>query len=125
MKLLALSFAGDPQSSLLAGASWTERLVLGPFGTSLAVIAVAWFGLEMLGGRLSPKRGGQLALGCFILFSAPAIARAFMGLAQQENEGAPQVQAQVIPAPPPPVSPPARTNPNPFDPYAGAPGPTN
>lgn len=75
MLLLTRSAAVEPQSSIVASASWIERLVTGPLSTSLAMIAAAWFGLALLGGRLSFKRGGLLVLGCFILFGAPAIAR--------------------------------------------------
>lgn len=113
---LTLSAAVDPQSSAFAGAGWIERLIAGPLGTSLAVMAVAWFGLALLGGRLSFRRGGLLVLGCFILFSAPVMARVLLGMAHQAGGGAAQVQPQEIAVPPPPAAP----SPPAYDPYAGA-----
>ena len=113
---LSASALSGSQTGAFAGADWIERLITGPLGTSLAVIAVAWFGFALLGGRLPFRRGGLLVLGCFVLFSAPVMARALLGLAQQSGGGAAEVQPQeiVVPPPPPAPSPPA------YDPYAGA-----
>jgi type IV secretory pathway VirB2 component (pilin) len=98
-----------------AAAGWVERLLIGPLGTSLAVIAVAWFGFGLLSGRLSVRRGGLLILGCFILFGAPSLARGLLGLAGETGGARPMPVPQTITPPPPAVpSPPA------FDPYAGA-----
>lgn len=116
MALLISSVTFDPHGSAFAGVSWIERLVVGPLGASLAVIAVAWFGLVMLSGRLSLKRGGLLLLGCFILSSAPIMARALLGFSQQTSGGATQIQPQEIVVPPPRALP---SPPN-YDPYAGA-----
>lgn len=78
----------------------------------LAVIAVGWFGFELLTGRVSLHRGATVILGCFILFGAPAIARALLGGAQEAGDGAGLERPGVITPTPP--SPPA------YDPYAGA-----
>jgi type IV secretory pathway VirB2 component (pilin) len=115
MLLLTLSAAIEPQSSVVASASWIELLITGPLGTSLAMIAVAWFGLALLGGRLSFRRGGLLVLGCFILFRAPTIARELMGLA---GRGGGQIAAPEL-SPAAPLQPPPLLPPQP-DPYAGA-----
>ncbi|HCF24240.1 MULTISPECIES: TrbC/VirB2 family protein [unclassified Novosphingobium] len=102
-------------SAPFAAAGWMERLLIGPIGTSLAVIAVAWFGLGMLSGRLAMRRGALLVLGCFILFGAPVIARGLLNLAGETGGSRPAPVALTITPPPPAV-----TAPPAFDPYAGA-----
>jgi type IV secretion system protein VirB2 len=109
--LVSIPSGGDP----FAAASWVERLLTGPLGTSLAVIAVAWFGFGMLTGRLAVRRGALLVLGCFILFGAPGIARGLLGLAG-DARGARPMPVPLTITPPPPAVP----APPPFDPYAGA-----
>ena len=96
--------------------NWIEQVLLGPLGTSLAVIAVAWFGFEMLTGRLSPRRGGLLVLGCFVLFNASGLARALVDLARGSGAASGPIATQQITVP----LPPAPGNPPPYDPYAGA-----
>ena len=44
----------------------------------LCVLAVAFVGMLMLTGRLALREGLRVALGCFILLGAPAIASAFV-----------------------------------------------
>lgn len=102
-------------SAPFAAAEWIERLLIGPVGTSLAVISLAWFGLGMLTGRLAVRRGALLVLGCFVLFGAPVIAKGLLGLAGEAGGARPAPVALTINPPPPAVrQPPA------FDPYAGA-----
>lgn len=103
-------------SSALAGLSeWIAHTLTGSVGTIVAVLAIAAVGVEMLRGRLAVRDGARVALGCFILFSAPIIARTLVALtmlpAIQPNE--------VYNAPPPTITAPmpSRTN---RDPYAGA-----
>ena len=103
-------------ASALAAMDWIEHVLLGPLGTSLAVIAVAWFGFEMLTGRLSPRRGGLLVLGCFVLFNASGLARALVDLARGSGSASGPIAAQQITVP----LPPAPRKPPPYDPYAGA-----
>ena len=95
-----------------AAAHWVEQVLAGPLGTSLAVIAVAWFGFVLLAGRFSLRRGGLLALGCFVLFGAPGLARALIGLAHSSNTSTAYMPPQQIIVPPPPVA----VAPAPFDP---------
>ena len=106
---------GPTASGAFAAAQWTEQLLVGPLGTSLAVIAVAWFGFGLLAGRFSLRRGGLLVLGCFVLFGAPSIARGLIGLVYSGGQTA-ALPPQKIAVPPPPVA----VSPPPFDPYAGA-----
>lgn len=113
---------GDGEMNvLLAAARWTEALLLGPLATSIGVIAVASVGMLMLTGRVNLRRGLTVILGCFILFSAGAIA--------QGLRGGVALVASDTPTPPlPPQEPqtlepllvaPAPAQP-PSDPYAGA-----
>lgn len=116
MNLAIASVAASQPADPFGALGWLSSLLIGPIGTSCAVIAVAWFGFEMLGGRLSMRRGGLLVLGCFILFSAPSLALALTGLARQINGASAPAPPSVIAVPPPviPNAPPT------YDPYAGA-----
>ena len=109
-------------NKLEAAAQWVQGLLLGQVGTTVAVVAVAVAGMNMLWGRISVKGGAQILLGCFILFGAPAIARGLMG----GVEGAVPIIAteppRLISANQSPLA--VSTSPpisiNPFDPYTGA-----
>ena len=97
------------------GLSGIEGWLTGPLGTGIAVIAVAWFGFSLLGGRLSLRRGGMVVLGCFVLFGAPSIARGLLGLAGETRGPIAVSGPATIDVPPPAVpTPPA------YDPDAGA-----
>ena len=113
---LLVQAAVAPSSITLTGADWLEQLITGPLGTSLAVVAVAWFGFSLLSGRVSIRHGGVLFVGCFILFGAPAIARSLLLLAQGLGRGMVTVQPQLIEVTPLPAAP----SPPAYDPYAGA-----
>lgn len=91
--------------------------------TIIMSIAVAFFGISMLAGHLSARRGLLLVLGCFILTGSAQIAGSLMGSISRQK---------AIPALPqhgpieimelPPLGPepaPLPPNGNPFDPYAG------
>ena len=58
---------------MLAALTWIEGTLTGSVGTSLAVLAVGWFGLALLSGQASLRRGAMVAIGCFILFGAASI----------------------------------------------------
>lgn len=105
-------------SVFVTAASWIQAVLLGPLATSLAIIAVAVVGLQMLTGRTNVRRGATVLAGCFILFGAATIARGIMGAAANTS-GAPSLAARQHGAPmtEPALSPvPAQTE----DPYAGA-----
>jgi hypothetical protein len=92
--------------------------MLGTVGTAVAVLATAAVGLLMLSGRLPIRRGMTVVVGCFVLFSAEAIANALV-------TGADPIRPsdQVISAAAPSYAP-ARQQAAPYDPYAGASVPT-
>ena len=77
------------------------------------MLAVAWVGFQMLDGRISVKRGVEVILGCFILFSAPSIIAGLRG--STDEVALPQIEPSPLPSPSPsPSKAPA------YDPYAGA-----
>lgn len=116
MALLLAPAAYPPPGALTSAAAWLDLVLTGPFITGLAVIAVAWFGLSLLGGRGSIRRGGLVLVGCFVLFGAPAMAQALIRLAQGVGEDKAIETMEPTNAEPdsPAPSPPA------YDPYAGA-----
>ncbi|MDP9109427.1 MAG: TrbC/VirB2 family protein [Pseudomonadota bacterium] len=89
--------------------------MLGQVAASIAVVAVAVFGLGMLGGRVIWRDGVRVVTGCFILFGAPAIANSLLNVSLESvGERLPrQTQAAAHPVPVP-------NRPPQFDPYAGA-----
>ena len=112
---MAIAINPVPQSgaALPQAAQWIEGVLLGSVGTSLAVIAVAWVGFELLQGRVSPRRAFQVVLGAFILFGAPMIVSGIAGLTRSGSGGVTTQPPAAPPAPAPKLPPP-------FDPYAGA-----
>ena len=116
------SFA--PTNDPFAGAQWLADLLTGSVGTSIAVIAVGWFGFEMLSGRASLRRGVVVILGCFIVFGAPWIARGLIAASAQE-QGEADPRSSTLLSPPAPLPPPKPQQlPPGYDPYAGASVPT-
>lgn len=65
--------APSEANALLSAVSWIQNILLGPFATAIAVIAVASMGLMMLTGRLIYDVGPVLFWRCFIVFGAPVI----------------------------------------------------
>ena len=106
----------DQAASSSAAVAWIEQVLVGPLGTSLAVIAVAWCGFGMLAGRVSARRGVMVVLGCFVLFGAPALARMLIDLVPSSGAVGVSVTPQQNAAPPAPQP----VMPPPYDPYAGA-----
>ena len=109
--------------AISSAVEWIAASVTSSVATMILSIAVACFGMSMLAGHLSARRGLFLVLGCFILTGSAQIAGSMMGsIARQEAIPAlPQngpieiVELPPLgpePAPLPPVG-------NPFDPYAG------
>jgi type IV secretory pathway VirB2 component (pilin) len=99
-------------SALVQSMSWIERLMIGPFAVSLAVIAVAVTGLLMLRGHLPLEATFRLVIGCFIIFGAPAIALGIVNAAQKVALPNTWAGPTSIARPSkPPVT---------YDPYAGA-----
>lgn len=114
-----MSLADPPAERLIAeGMMWVQSVALGSTATTLAVLAIAAIGLQMLSGRLELRRGIMVVLGCFILFGAGSIAAAITGLtatdAQQSKllaADSGQLTNQSQSPIPLPVA---------YDPYAGA-----
>lgn len=105
-----------PFNSALAQALvWTASVITGSVGQTLAVLAIAFTGFAMLTGRIDWRRGGQVVVGCFILFGAPAIASGIVEFALGHQGARPAASTDPAIKPiPVPAKPPQ------FDPYAGA-----
>ena len=101
-------------SVFVTAIDWFVQLLTGSMSVAVAVVAVAWVGLALLQGRLEIRRGLRVVLGCFVLFSAAAMARGLLDAVQQGRPNAPS-------APPVAMLPiPLRAASPQFDPYAGA-----
>lgn len=107
-----------------AAAHWFAAVLTGPLMTSLLIVAVAVFGLGLLFGRFSLRRGLEVVIGCFVLAGAAEISgsmvdRAPGGAALPEL---PPSSVMVVEQALPPLGPEPSPKPpsgNPFDPYAG------
>ena len=89
-------------SSILGALAWLEGTLLGTAATVIAILAVAGFGLLMLGGRTDWRRGVRIVVGCFILFGAPAIAAGILsaaGSSQTDDAGTDTYRPAAAPAP--------------------------
>lgn len=108
---------GTPISpgALVTAANWLQQVVAGNAAMLLGVIAVAVLGLGMFNGQLPVRRGLVVVAGCFLLFGAPSIGRALLGLPNAEPKEVAASEGEPVPKP---VSLPAV--PIDRDPYAGA-----
>jgi type IV secretory pathway VirB2 component (pilin) len=108
---------GTPMSpgALVTAANWLQQVVAGNAAMMLGVIAVAVLGLAMFNGQLPVRRGLVVVAGCFLLFGAPSIGRALLGL---PNGGSSEIAA--LAGEPVPKSVSLPTVPPQRDPYAGA-----
>lgn len=114
---ISTSLADPGGSSVLVPAvSWLQGTILGAIATTVAVIAVAFVGLSMLGGRVSVRRGVTVILGCFILFGASTIVAGIQSFVGGGARVPPELPPPAPLPPPLPPLPAAAGN----DPYAGA-----
>ena len=106
------SQGGKPIDNAMA---WITQALFGQMAISLCVIAIAFLGILMLGGRLPVRQGARVILGCFVLLGAPVIASGLMA----STSGNDEVLKTLGPAE---LDPRAREDlpPATFDPYAGA-----
>jgi type IV secretory pathway VirB2 component (pilin) len=102
-----------------AAVEWLQQTLTGTLATTVAIIAIAWFGLMMISGRIPRRRGLQLVLGCFIVFGASTIGASLthiLGSADRDVMEVPGPGVVVATVPPPTQ----RVPPVNYDPYAGA-----
>lgn len=106
-------FDSRGESVLEPAGGWLVNLITGPAATSLCVIAVAILGMAMLTGRIAPRRGVQVIMGCFVLLGASVMAGQLHDFANDGPAEAPValVIENEVPLPLPPAD---------YDPYAGA-----
>ena len=102
-------------SALVAAVNWLQGTMLGSFATTVAIIAIAWIGFEMLTGRSNIRSGSRRVIGCFILLGAPVIVAGFRDPAANV-----QIYADPAAVAPAPRVPAVATNAQPFDPYGGS-----
>lgn len=101
--------------ALVTAANWLQQVVAGNAAMMLGVIAVAVLGLAMFNGQLPVRRGLVVVAGCFLLFGAPSIGGALLGLPSNGSTEVGAAAGEVVPKPVSlPTVPPER------DPYAGA-----
>lgn len=98
-------------------ASWLQGTMLGSVATIIAVLAVAAVGAGLFTGRLNARRGLTVVMGCFVLFGSAAIANALMALIDGAPSEAILIAAEPAPSPLPALP---KSEPSPYDPYAGA-----
>lgn len=104
-------------NALETSVGWIAGVLTGTVGTSVAIIAVALCGYQMLSGRIPLQRMIQVVIGCVLIFGAHIIATGLMtgltGSAPPPGETAPPMAVPAAPA--------LRTEPQTsYDPYAGA-----
>lgn len=113
-------FAPSDRSSIEAATQWAAELLNGQVATIVAILAVAFVGLQMMSGRYSLKAALRVVFACFILFGSPVIAQGLIDSVRNAEPAAPLAAAvHAPPVPLPEVAPVIRANP--FDPYSGAP----
>ena len=95
-------------------------LINGQLATTIAVLAVAFIGYQMMLGRIPVKRAFQAILGCFVLFGSPGIARSIMDFTDLSPRFEPAVVYRAGPSYAVPT-PALNSSANPFDPYASRP----
>lgn len=108
----------DPSGSnaLAEAARWMSSLLLGSVATIVATLALAAIGFGMLQGRLPIRRGIVVIMGCFIIFGATAVAGGLMDLSFARSDRSPRETPVASTSRPPAVP----SQPQVYDPYAGA-----
>jgi len=84
----------------------------------VATLSVAYVGFLMLSGRIEVRRAGQVLIGCFILFGAPAIAGGIRASLLADSVAAAPLEDAADMEPSAPIVP--QSMPRSYDPYAGA-----
>jgi type IV secretion system protein VirB2 len=117
----AITSLTEPSSTpaMTDAASWLQGTMLGSVATIIAVLAVAAVGAGLFTGRLNARRGLTVVMGCFVLFGSAVIANALMGLIDNSPSESTLIAAEPM-LPPSPLPAPTRSEPSPYDPYAGA-----
>jgi type IV secretory pathway VirB2 component (pilin) len=116
---LAATSLTEPSSThaIADAASWLQGAMLGSVATIVAVLAVAAVGVGLFTGRLNIRRGLTVVVGCFVLFGSTVIAHALITLVETPASDRILAAAEVAPSP---LSALPKSEPVPYDPYAGA-----
>ena len=116
---MSVDWASGQDNAIAAALVWIRVTLTGSLATGFAIIAVAWFGLILLSGRLPRRRGIQLILGCFIIFGASSIAVAISQVLNTSPGGGSDSASAVPPASIDPTVPRRTVASDPYDAYAG------
>lgn len=100
--------------SLSDAMSWPLSLLSGPLSLSIASVAVVCFGMLLLDGRIRWRRGISVVLGCFLVFGAPTLTRAFDGVNKRPSSASDGSTSPDL------KTPSLNTTASEYDPYAGA-----
>jgi type IV secretory pathway VirB2 component (pilin) len=107
-------FESSGASPMASSLDWVSGVLFGELAIGLSIIAVAMIGFVMLTGRMPFRQGGRVALGVFVLLSAPTIAAGFSTALQGSAGSAPITDTAEL------AEPPRDLSPADYDPYAGA-----
>jgi hypothetical protein len=107
---------GDDSGAIQGATVWLDAIFAGQLTMAIGIVAVAGLGLSMLSGRIQIRRALAIALGVFIIFGAPSIAR---GILTSYRPSQPPDFAP-LPLAPVPEGAEGRKVQNAYDPYAGA-----
>jgi type IV secretory pathway VirB2 component (pilin) len=78
-------FDARTEPVLPAAAGWVTGTLFGDVAVILCVLAVAFVGLLLIGGRLAVRDAVRVIVACFVLLGAPVIAA---GLRSTANDAA-------------------------------------
>jgi hypothetical protein len=111
----------EDQMAIQDAVHWLQQALTGSLAMTVAVIAIAWFGLMIMSGRLGRERGLQLVLGCFLVFGASSVAAGLIHLFRPDAGSAHYSPPAVPPISGSPAGPPPPAGQHVgYDPYAGA-----
>lgn len=99
--------------------SWALAFATGTLTTSLAIIAIAAIGFQMMTGHLEVMRAGRTLIGLFVVLGSATIARSLLVISSESWREAPRQIAAPLSTRSTPVAVPA-TQAIVYDPYAGA-----
>ena len=110
------SLFDTPVEPVVASAArWVTGTLLGDVAVGLSVVGVAIVGLMLMTGQLAVREAAKAAIGCFVLFGAPALAAGLQKAAGDAGGTTVASMPAIYAAPSLPGRPPAH-----YDPYAGA-----
>ena len=94
---LAGSLFDSPTAPVLpAAVDWLTGTLFGTVAVTLCVLAVAFVGLVLMSGRMAIRDALRVALACFVVLGASAIAVGIRTMADQAVYGTPAAPVEAI-----------------------------